>query len=265
MRIASMAKSPLRQMRYADDVEAFRLARGGHLGGTMHCARYLGTRILWDAATEEFISPEGVVVPGLDHLTAELRMVRDRGLAAFGSALPPHCGGRGAGEGFGESDGEGAGQISGESAGDAAGGGSGNSAATPAACVPDVGGVGGMDGVLIPVQQGLPHFRIYDVFSGQSEAAPTGSEGADAGNMTLWRQINLLADMFAELDSKTVYTRPVQYFHTPSLDSEKRVTRWLKNWTTRPGCGGVYFKEMEFVYQPNRTAQGACVVRGRVR
>lgn len=260
MRIASMAKSSLRQMRYADDVEAFRLARGGHLGGTMHCARYLGTRILWDAVTEEFISPEGVVVPGLDHLAAELRMVRDRVLAAFGSALPPHCGGRGAGQ----SDGEGAE----EGAEDAAGGGAGNAAATPAACVPDVGGVacvGGMDGVLIPVQQGLPHFRIYDVFSGQSEAALTGSEGADAGNMTLWRQINLLADMFAELDSKTVYTRPVQYFHTPSLDSEKRVTRWLKNWTTRPGCGGVYFKEMEFVYQPNRTAQGACVVRGRVR
>lgn len=197
MQIDSMAKSPLRQMQYPADPEAFRISRGGHLGGTMHCARYLGPRILWDSSTDEFISEQGVAMSGLGHLATELALVLDRVHTALGCAV--HA-----------------------------------------------------DGVLIPVQKGEPHFRIYDLFS------------ADAGKpVTLWQQVNLLADIFAELDRKTAYTRPVQYFHTPSLNSEPRVTRWLKNWTTRPGCGGVFFKDMEFVYTPGGIAQGACVAQAR--
>ncbi len=197
MQIATMAKSPLRQMQYPTDLDAFLAGRGGHLGGTMHCARYMGSRVLWDSSTGEFISEEGVSMSGLDHLTPEFQLVLQHAEAELG--CPIH-----------------------------------------------------LDGVLIPVQQGNPHFRIYNIFT-----------PADAAPVTLWREINLLADMFARIDRQTVYTRPVQYFHTSSMDSEKRISRWLKTWTTRPGCGGVFFKDMEFIYTPNAPAQGACVALGR--
>ncbi|UZP66327.1 hypothetical protein N1030_11955 [Desulfovibrio mangrovi] len=193
MQIATMAKSPLRQMQYPTDLDAFRESRGGHLGGTMHCARYLGPRVLWDSSTGEFISEEGVAMTGLEHLEPEFRLVLQHAGEALGT--PVH-----------------------------------------------------IDGVLIPVQQGNPHFRIYDIFT------PEGS-----APVTLWQEINLLADMFARIDSSTIYTRPVQYFHTASMNSDTRITRWLKTWTTRPGCGGVFFKDMEFVYTPNAMANGACV------
>lgn len=197
MQIVSMAKSTLRTISYPTDVHQFRAERGGHLGGTLHCARYLGSRYLWDSGTGECISEEGVDTQGFDHLKEEFALVRDRAEAALGCSIH-------------------------------------------------------LEGVVIPVQQGLPHFRIYDMFTANPETP-----------LTLWRQINLLADMFAELDRKTVYTRPVQYFHTSSLDSETRVTRWLKNWTTRPGCGGVFFKDVEFVYTPGTLAHNACVALGR--
>ncbi len=196
--LASMARSALRPSVFPHDVEAFRLARGGHLGGTMHCARYLGCAVLWDAATDEIISPEGVAQGETAHLIPELRLLADR-LSTAGVPLG-----------------------------------------------------GGAAGVLVPARSGPSHLRIYDLFGSAETPFPP-----------LWQQVNFLADIFAELDHKTIFTRPVQYFHTPSLNSPARVNRWLKNWTTRPGCGGVFFKEAEFIYTPGAPASGACVALGR--
>ncbi len=199
MQIASMAQSALRQMTYPTDLDAFRALRDGHLGGTMHCARYLGSRILWDCATGEFISEQGIATEGLDHLVPEFMLIQEGATAALG--CPVH-----------------------------------------------------IDGVLIPVQKGNPHFRIYDLCAADRSTP-----------VTLWQQINLLADMFAVLDRKTIYTRPVQYFHTANMQTDTRIARWLKTWTSRAGCGGVFFKDTEFVYTPNSEAQGACEVRARGR
>lgn len=193
MNIQVMARSTLRPMRFMYDIEAFRELRGGHLGNTMHCARYLGQHVLWDAFSREFVSEEGLCLEGLDHLHTEFGIVHDLVQEATGHSASAYA-------------------------------------------------------VIIPVQQGRPRARIYDLIH---------------PNLPLYIQVNLLADMFSALESTVPHTRPVQYFHTSSLNSEKRVTRWLKNWVKRPGCGGVMVKDMEFHYCPGEDAIDACCALAR--
>lgn len=108
------------------------------------------------------------------------------------------------------------------------------------------------DGVLIPVQKGKPHFRIYDMYAPEEESP-----------FSLWTQINTLADAFMLLDKQTMYMRPVQYFHSRSFSTQKAYDRWIKTWTRRAGCGGVIFKGAEMVYEPNVVLHDACEVEAR--
>lgn len=198
MQFARTATSELRHMTIPTDIHAFRNRRGGHLGGTMHCAVYVGTPVLWDGQTGELLSPEGLALnlppnglpandtqdAATEHLQDELHTVRNVVHKATGHLADIH-------------------------------------------------------GVLIPVK-GKCHFRIYDMIHTK---------------LPLHAQVNVLADVFASGLSNTLqYTRPVQYFHSPALDSEKRVERWMKSWKKRPGCCGVSFKDLEFVYQPSGDA-----------
>ncbi|MCT4536419.1 hypothetical protein [Halodesulfovibrio sp.] len=108
------------------------------------------------------------------------------------------------------------------------------------------------DGVVIPVQKGKPHFRIYDIYAPEAETP-----------FTLWAQINALADTFMLLDKVTTYMRPVQYFHSRSFSTQKAYDRWIKTWTKRAGCGGVIFKGAEMVYEPNVLLEDACEIKAR--
>ncbi|SIO38981.1 hypothetical protein [Halodesulfovibrio marinisediminis] len=108
------------------------------------------------------------------------------------------------------------------------------------------------DGVIIPVQKGKPHFRIYDMYAPDAESP-----------FTLWTQINMLADVFMLLDKVTMYMRPVQYFHSRSFSTQKAYDRWIKTWTKRAGCGGVIFKGAEMVYEPNTVLSDACEIAAR--
>lgn len=108
------------------------------------------------------------------------------------------------------------------------------------------------DGVLIPAQNGKSHFRIYDIYAPNTETP-----------LTLWMQINVLADAFAKLDKVTLYMRPVQYFHSRSFSTEKALARWLKTWTKRAGCGGVIFKDLELVYEPGSVLDGVCEIKAK--
>ena len=108
------------------------------------------------------------------------------------------------------------------------------------------------DGIIIPVQKGNPHFRIYDIYAPEAETP-----------FTLWMQINQLADAFARLDTVTNFMRPVQYFHSRSFSTQKAYDRWIKTWTKRAGCGGVIFKDAELVYKPNTLLEGACEIKAR--
>ncbi|MEZ0577052.1 hypothetical protein ACAG65_13655 [Halodesulfovibrio aestuarii] len=195
--IAKMAKSPLRCATYGSDVEAFTAAHNGSLGGTMHCARYLGKRVFIDGVTKEVIDSEGVALAGMEHLVEEF----DKLIELLNEKMqgPFHA-----------------------------------------------------DGVLIPVQKGKPHFRIYDIYAPEADSP-----------FTLWAQINTLADAFMLLDKKTVYMRPVQYFHSRSFSTQKAYDRWIKTWTKRAGCGGVIFKDAEMVYEPNGIVPDACEIKAR--
>jgi len=195
--IAKMAESPYRCATYGSDIEAFTEAHGGSLGGTMHCARYMGKRVFIDGVTKEVIDSEGVVLSGMEHLIEEL----DKLIPVLGEKVkgPFH-----------------------------------------------------LDGVIIPVQKGNPHFRIYDVYAPEAESP-----------FTLWGQINALADAFMLLDKVTMFMRPVQYFHSRSFSTQKAYDRWIKTWTKRPGCGGVIFKDAELVYEPNTVLDGACEIKAR--
>ncbi|OBQ51905.1 hypothetical protein [Halodesulfovibrio spirochaetisodalis] len=195
--IAKMAKSPFRCATYGSDIEAFTEAHNGSLGGTMHCARYLGSRVFIDGVTKEVIDSQGVVLADTEHLIEEM----DKLSELLGEKMqgPFHA-----------------------------------------------------DGVIIPVQKGKPHFRIYDMYAPEAESP-----------FTLWTQINMLADAFMLLDKVTMYVRPVQYFHSRSFSTQKAYDRWIKTWTKRAGCGGVIFKDAEMVYEPNVVLESACEIAAR--
>lgn len=195
--IAKMAKSPMRCATYGSDIDAFTEAHNGSLGGTMHCARYLGKRVFIDGVTKEVIDSEGVALSGMEHLLEEFEKLTV--LLSEKMKGPFHA-----------------------------------------------------DGVIIPVQTGNPHFRIYDMYAPEAE-----------NPFTLWTQINMLADAFMLLDKVTLYMRPVQYFHSRSFSTQKAYDRWIKTWTKRAGCGGVIFKDAEMVYEPNVELLDACEIKAR--
>jgi len=195
--IAKMAKSPFRCATYGSDIAAFTEAHNGSLGGTMHCARYLGKRVFIDGETGEVIDSEGVALTGMEHLLEEFEKLTT--LLSEKMQGPFYA-----------------------------------------------------DGVIIPVQKGNPHFRIYDIYAPKAETP-----------FTLWTQINVLADAFMLLDKVTFYMRPVQYFHSRSFSTQKAYDRWIKTWTKRAGCGGVIFKDAEMVYEPNVELPDACEVKAR--
>ncbi|MFV0423507.1 hypothetical protein [Oleidesulfovibrio sp.] len=103
----------------------------------------------------------------------------------------------------------------------------------------------GMDGILVKVKDSPCHFRIIDLASPE---------------LSLWRQVNLLTDLAASLESELPHVRPAQHFHTPSVKSEKQLTRWLKTWK-RPGLGGIYIKEAEMIYSPGVSSSQWCFVK----
>lgn len=87
MHIATMAASGLRPMYAAERLEDFMAARGGNLGGTFHCGVYMGTRVLWDARTDECFTAEGVVETAAGHLKPQLRLIAER-IAVETGTLP---------------------------------------------------------------------------------------------------------------------------------------------------------------------------------
>lgn len=101
-----------------------------------------------------------------------------------------------------------------------------------------------MDGTLLRGQDGSAHYRICDLIH---------------PDLPVWRQVNLLADLFCQLEQRVPHVRPVPHEHTPAMKTETRVARWLATWK-RPGCGGVLLKRPELVYAPGRETPDACGV-----
>ena len=104
-----------------------------------------------------------------------------------------------------------------------------------------------MDGTLLRGQNGSAHYRICDLIH---------------PDLPVWRQVNLLADLFSQLEHRVPHVRPVQHEHTPAMKTDTRVARWLATWK-RPGCGGVLLKRPELVYTPGRETLDACSVAMR--
>ncbi|MBG3878087.1 hypothetical protein FVW20_13985 [Desulfovibrio oxamicus] len=101
-----------------------------------------------------------------------------------------------------------------------------------------------MDGTLLRGQDGSAHYRICDLIHPE---------------IPVWRQVNLLADLFCQLEQRVPHVRPVPHEHTPAMKTETRVARWLATWK-RPGCGGVLLKRPELVYAPGQETPDACCV-----
>ncbi len=101
-----------------------------------------------------------------------------------------------------------------------------------------------MDGALLRGQDGSAHYRIYDLIH---------------PDLPVWRQVNLLADLFCQLEHRVPHVRPVPHEHTPAMKTDTRVARWLATWK-RPGCGGVLLKRPELVYAPGRETPDVCSV-----
>lgn len=194
MQIARMATTPLRPVTYNTDIEAFRHHCGGQFTGTYNCPLMLGTPLVYDAATGELVSVEGVLVEGHEHLNAELAILRDaiaQDAAAHGKAP----------EGF--------------------------------------------EGLMLRVQGGLSRFQLIDIRH---------------PDIALWRQVNLLADLFCHLETSLPHVRPVQHQPTSALRSEGQFKRWLGTWK-KPGIGGVLIKRAEYLPGSAGAAQDVCLVR----
>lgn len=100
----------------------------------------------------------------------------------------------------------------------------------------------GLDGVFGRTPDGGGWLRIYDLVH------PT---------LPLWRQVNLLADVFAGLESKIALVRPAAHTLTSSMPTEARYKRWLATWK-KPGLQGVILKHAEYARDPS-TAGGAAL------
>lgn len=103
----------------------------------------------------------------------------------------------------------------------------------------------GIEGVIVRAAQGACHFRIIDVRH---------------SSLPLWRQINLLADLFCVHEKTFPHVRHLPHEPTSALGSEGQYRRWLKTWK-RPGVVGVLLKRAE--YQPGAPGSeaDACLVR----
>lgn len=108
-----------------------------------------------------------------------------------------------------------------------------------------VGAHVGIEGVVVRAAQGACHFRITDICH---------------PSLPLWRQINMLADLFCVHEKTFPHVRHLPHEPTSALASDGQYRRWLKTWK-RPGVVGVLLKRAE--YQPGAPGSEAdvCLVR----
>lgn len=252
MQLSRMARSTLRPLAFATDIDAFRQRCGGQFTGTYHCPIIGGARIVFDAGTGECVGEDGVVLDQ-PHLVAELLVLCDAlraGMVPGGQGTDDRCEGASpqklAGEPVSAASSVGESDMRREAAGCGASQAAQQDAGARTGTVPEGDGVPlAIDGVLIRAAQGPCHLRIIDVRHPR---------------LPLWRQVNLLADIFCMNERLMPHVRPLPHDPTSALKSEGQYQRWLKTWK-RAGVVGVLMKRAE--YQPCAPdgLRDACLVR----
>lgn len=104
-----------------------------------------------------------------------------------------------------------------------------------------------VEGVLLRDKQGTGYVQILDLHH---------------NTLTVWRQINLLADIHSQMERNIPHIRPAQHSPSSALRSDGQFKRWLMAWK-KPGIHGLLVKTAECLPGKPEALSDCCFISFR--